>query len=150
MGFSPWGLAVSVAVLAPNLLLVWLPPRQPLPRVSVPWPIGVAERAGQALCLVVPAVTEPGATRWGWSAVVAASVVAYWMLWGRYLATGRRAHALYAPVWRVPVPMALLPVAAFLATGLWLDDLWAVGAALVLAAGHIPVSALTARAWDRA
>lgn len=146
MGFSPLGLIVGVLVLAPNLLLLRFPPRPALPTVRVPWPLAWAERAGQALCLVVPAITEPGPIAWGWSALVAAALAAYLTLWGRYLATGRHPWALFGPVLRVPVPMAILPVVAFLATAAWLANPWIALAAVVLAVGHIPSSLLMAGA----
>jgi len=146
VGFSPWGLAVSVAVLAPNLILVWWPPRTPLPDVRIPIVWRVLERAGQALCLVVPAITVPGPLAWGWSIVVAAAVGGYYGLWARYLATGWDGVSLYSSVLSVPVPMAVLPVLAFLATALWLSNPWIAVAAVVLAVGHIPSAVRIARA----
>lgn len=145
MGFSPLGLLVSALVLAPNLLMLRFPPRPSLPSTRVPWPLTWAERAGQALCLVVPAITEPGTIAWGWSVLVAAAVAAYLALWGRYLTTGRRADVLFGSVLRVPVPMAILPVVAFLATAAWLANPWIGIAAVVLAIGHIPSSLIMAR-----
>ncbi|WP_243695209.1 hypothetical protein [Agromyces protaetiae] len=120
MGLSPLGLLVSVLVLAPNLLLVAFPPRAPLPDVRVPLPLTILERAGQALCLVVPAVTEPGRVVWWWAVPLLAALAGYWALWGRYLATGRDGTALYRPLARVlPVPMAVLPVTVFLTAAGW-------------------------------
>ncbi|QEW02796.1 hypothetical protein [Microbacterium lushaniae] len=150
MGFSLWGLIVSAIVLLPNLLLVALPPRTPLPRPRVPVLWAAAERVGQALCLVVPAVTAPGGSAPGWSIVVVVAVVAYLALWGRYLRTGRQAAALFDPVWRVPVPMAILPVVAFAATAAWLLSPWIAASAALLAIGHIPSSLTRARALREA
>lgn len=145
MGFSPLGLIVGIAVLAPNLLLLRFPPRPALPRVAVPWPLTWLERAGQALCLVVPAITEAGRVEWAWAIVASGCLAAYYALWARYLVTGRSVAALYSGPWRLPVPMAILPVLVFLATAAWLSNPWIAAAALVLAAGHIPASALIAR-----
>jgi hypothetical protein len=103
------------------------------------------ERAGQAACLVVPAITLPSELSWGWSVPAGAALLLYWALWVRYLATGRTASALYRPAWRVPVPMAVLPVLVFLCAGLWLGNIVIVAAALVLGAGHIPASVIVAR-----
>lgn len=145
MGFSPFGLVVSLAVLAPNLLMLALPPRTAVPQARIPGPITWLERAGQALCLVVPAITAPGELLWWWAVPVAVAVAIYWALWARYLLSGRNASALYWPLWRMPVPMAILPVVAFASTAVWLSNGWIALAAAVLAAGHIPASALTAR-----
>lgn len=136
---------VSLVVLAPNLLLLPFPPREGLPTVHVPAILTVLERAGQALCLVVPAITAPGPVVWGWSVVVTAAAAGYLGLWARYLATGRRVRALYSPVAGVPVPLAIAPVIVFLATAAWLSNPWVAAAAVILAAGHIPASLRIAR-----
>ena len=146
MGFSPLGLLVGLAVLAPNLLLLRFPPRTAIPAVRVPGVLTAFERAGQALCLVVPAITEPGVIVWWWAAPLLAALAGYWALWARYLATGRAGAALYRPAWRLPVPMAVLPVVVFLCAAAWLSNWWIALAALVLAVGHIPASAMIARA----
>jgi hypothetical protein len=64
--FSPYGLAVGLAVLAPNLLLIWFPPTTRPASVRVPLPLAWLERAGQAACLVVPEITAPGTLTDGW------------------------------------------------------------------------------------
>lgn len=140
MGFSPWGLLVGLAVLLPNLLLVWFPPRTPIPRVVIPWWMGGFERVGQALCLVVPAITAPGDLAWWWCGPVVAGLTGYYALWVRYVRTGRSASALYGPVWGVPVPMAVLPVLVFVAAAMWLRNPWLAVSAAVLAVGHVPAA----------
>ncbi|WP_382304072.1 hypothetical protein [Herbiconiux sp. UC225_62] len=145
MGFSLLGLVVSAAVLAPNLLLLPFPPRDSLPDSTAPAPLTWVERAGQALCLVVPALTAPGPLIWWWLPLVALSLGGYYALWGRYLARGRAAWDLYRPVWRMPVPMAVLPVVTFAATAAWLSNPWIAASAVVLAVGHLRVSLSIAR-----
>lgn len=145
MGFSLLGLIVSIVVLAPNLLLLRFPPRGRNIVAQVPQPLGWVERAGQALCLVVPAVTQPGAIVWWWVAPAAVALATYYGLWGRYL-VGREQALLYASLWRVPVPMAVTPVVVFLSAAAWLGNPWIALAAVILAAGHIPVALLTRRA----
>ncbi|MFJ3473323.1 hypothetical protein ACIPJ1_10345 [Microbacterium maritypicum] len=146
MGFSPLGLIVSIVVLAPNLLLLWFPPRGRNVVVRVPRPLEGVERAGQALCLVVPAITVPGAIIWWWVLPAAVALATYDVLWCRYLVEGREQTLLYASLWRVPVPMAVMPVVVFLCAAGWLSNPWIALAAVVLAAGHIPVALLTRRA----
>jgi hypothetical protein len=146
MGFSALGLTLGLAVFAPNLLLAWFPPRPAIGEVPAPAAFTVLERAGQALCLTVPVFTVGSSVSWWWLAPVAFCVAAYWALWVRFLVTGRRRESLFDPVCGVPVPMAVLPVAAFLISAAWLANPWVAGAALVLAAGHVPRSLITARA----
>ncbi|WP_100811123.1 MULTISPECIES: hypothetical protein [unclassified Microbacterium] len=146
MGFSLAGLAVSLAVLAPNALLIFFRPVDAAPPTRTPRPLTWLERAGQALCLVTPALTgqEPG-DPW-WFAAVAACIAVYLGLRVRYLATGRHVASLYAPLGPVPVPMALFPIAAFLSAAGWLGSWWIALAATILAAGHIPIAVATERA----
>lgn len=146
MGFSPLGLVVSLAVLAPNLLLVRFPPRTPLPVAQVPRLLSWLERLGQALCITLPAITQPGEVIGWWALPALVALGGYYALWARYLGTGRVGAALYQSWWLIPVPMAILPVAAFLSAAAWLSNPWIAGAALILAAGHIPASVLVARA----
>ena len=146
MGFSPLGLLVSAAVLAPNLLLLAYPPRAPAPAVRVPAPLVWLERTGQAACLVVPAATRAGDLAWGWMIPTAIALLVSFALWGRYLARGRRVAHLFDPVARIPVPLAIIPVVVFLCASAWLGNPWIALAAVVLAAGHVPVALHTARA----
>lgn len=145
MGFSPLGLVVAVAVLAPSFLLLRFPPHDGGPSPAVPVALTGMERAGQALCLVVPAITAPGPVSWWWLPAVVIVLAAYYSLWGRYLARGRRFDDLYRPFWHVPVPMAVLPVLVFFAAAAWLGNPWIAGAAVLLAAGHVPASLVIAR-----
>lgn len=145
MGFSPWGLAIAVAVLAPSLLLLALPPRHPLPTVRVSPLLSALERGGQAACLVIPVIVLPAPLAWAWAVPMAVCLGAYLWLWIRYVRR-RDAGTLYRPWGPVPVPMAVLPVAVFATAGAWLGVIWLVLAAGVLAAGHIPTSLAVARA----
>lgn len=145
MGFSLLGLVVALAVLAPNLLLLVAPPLEPLPTARVPVVLTALERVGQSLCLVTPVVFVPNQLHWWWLPAAVIALIGYYALWGRYL-RGRRGPTLFEPWRRIPVPMAILPVATFLAAAGWLGNGWLAAAAVVLAAGHIPTSALIARA----
>ncbi|GAA3666093.1 hypothetical protein [Microbacterium marinilacus] len=144
MGFSAWGLAIGLAVLAPNLLLPLFPPRTSIPSSPVPRALGWLERAGQALCLVVPALTASGDPVWWWLIPMLAALAGYYALWARYLLGGRRGEDLYRPLGVLPVPMAILPVLVFLASAGWLGSAWIAAAAVVLAAGHVPAAAMRA------
>lgn len=146
VGFSLFGLIVSIVVLAPNLLLLRFPPRGQNTVARVPRLLEGVERAGQALCLVVPAITLPGAIVWWWALPAAVALATYYALWVRYLVTGREQAQLYASLWRIPVPMAVMPVLVFLCAAAWLSNPWIALAAVVLAVGHIPVALLTRRA----
>lgn len=53
------------------------------------------ERAGQALCLVVPAIASPGLIVGWWSVPTLAVLVGYYALGVHYLLTGRDGATLY-------------------------------------------------------
>ncbi|WP_100344662.1 hypothetical protein [Compostimonas suwonensis] len=147
MEFSVAGLLVSLAILAPNLLLLAWPPRdQPKPVPSTGFALSAAERAGQAGCLVAPALTGGPPHLDGWLLLLVVFVGAYWALWLRYLLTGRRFARLYEPLGPIPVPMAVFPVLAFAATAGWLGTWWLAAATVVLAVGHLP-TAWIIRTW---
>lgn len=132
MGFSLIGLLIGLAILAPNALLAIAPPRGGIPQVGSAGVIFTAlERAGQIGCLVLLAATPSTPTLR--LIPVAVCIAIYWALWGRYL--HRRDFALlYAPLWRIPIPMALFPIAAF---ALSVTSLWLAIAVAVLAVGHL-------------
>lgn len=142
MALSVIGLIVALAVLAPSMLLVVLPPRPP---VSLGFSAGrlatALERCGQVGCLAFAAAFGPHAASPPAFVVVTAGLVAgYWALWLRYVLGGRRARDLFAPVGPVPVPMAVLPVLTFATLAAWAASPWLALAALALAAGHVPNS----------
>jgi hypothetical protein len=144
--FSWTGLALAAAILLPNALVVLLPPREGLRVLASTGPVpGVVERIGQVGCLAAAVLWGPdrGAAAWGWAML--AAVLAYDALWVRYLLAGRRASSLLAPVWGVPVPMAVLPVVAFGCGAVWSTSPWLVVATVVLAVGHLPNSLRTSR-----
>ncbi len=117
-----------------------------MPVGRVPRPLAWLETAGQALCLTTAAVVAPGEMVALWVIPTGVAIAGYYALWARYLRGGRTAAPLYAPWGIMPVPMAIVPVLAFLSAALWLSNLWLAVSALLLAAGHIPASALRARA----
>lgn len=141
MTFSVPGAALSLAILAPSLLLLIWPPRHPSPPPSRQKGHGVLftglERAGQALCLVLPAITATASDRDGWFFTTAAALGVYYLLWLRYFFSGREFSALYRPIGTIPVPMAVFPVLAFAAGAGWLTSWPLACGAAILAIGHI-------------
>lgn len=144
MGFSFVGLTASLLVLLPNLVAVVAPPRDGFAEVALPRPLVWGERAAQAACLTVPALTA-GATDLRWAPAYLTALRLYCALWIRYLVRGRRLRTLYDTVFGVPVPMAVAPVVAFASIAGLVGSLPALVAAVALAATHLPVAWLTGR-----
>ena len=136
-GFSVAGLLIALAILAPNALLLVFPPAGGIPKIPDAGIVLTAlERAGQVGCLGLLAAsgTEPFS---GWLVGSLACILAYWSLWARYIARGRKFAELYAALGFIPVPMAVFPVLAFAFAALWLASPWLGIAVAVLAVGHL-------------
>ena len=143
MTYSIAGAVVSLVVLLPNLLLLAFPPRDRVVTRDAGLLATILERAGQAGCLVLPFLVG-GSGGWSWWLLpLGIAIGAYLALWARYLAD-RRTASLYRPLGpgslRLPIPMAVFPVLAFLSAGGWLGSAFVGAAAVVLAAGHLPNS----------
>lgn len=149
MSFSWVGLLVGLAVLAPNLLLIPFRPVDGFRAVRVPLPLTILERAGQAGCLALVAITAFGPPD-VWFAFMVVAIAAYWALWVRYLVRGRTFALLYRSLGPLPIPMAVFPVLAFALAAAWGASPWLGAVTAVLAAGHLPTSWITARAADTA
>lgn len=148
MGFSPVGTTLVALLLAPSLVLAARPARGvPEPAPCPSWLVWL-ERVGQVACVAL--LTFTGAGRFAsaglvWIAPIAAIVAANLGLWVRYARSGSY-RMLFAPWGPVPVPLAVLPAAAFAlsAAATWSAPL--AGASAVFAVGHIGVSLST---WRR-
>lgn len=64
----------------------------------------------------------------------------YYACWTRYYARGRKRSLLYRSFIGVPIPMAIMPVVYFLFAAEILRAPLLVAAAVVLGAGHIPIT----------
>jgi hypothetical protein len=138
MGFSLLGLVIGLAILAPNVLLAIAPPRGGIPTAGSPGVVfTVFERLGQVGCLVLLAITPASPSPW--LIAVGAGIAAYWALWARYVVR-REFWWLYAPVLRIPIPMAVVPVLTFASAAAWLWSPWLALATLALAVGHLATS----------
>ena len=140
------GMLIALALLAPNLLLAFWPPRDAFPDVSGRFLL-LAERVGQVSCLVLAAISwDNGSITNGWLIPTWFCIAVYGVLWGRFLGDGRLVRDLYAPLWRIPIPMAIFPTIAFFGLALR-DGSWLlIIATIVLAVGHLPMSIRVARA----
>lgn len=101
------------------------------------------ERIGQVLttCSAVVFVCPRGLSfPWLLWLVAAFSImVLYEVAWVRYFKDGEKLDGMYQPLGPIPVPIASLPVAAFLLLGVWYQSPIAVAAAAILGVGHIGI-----------
>ena len=101
------------------------------------------ERIGQAAttCCAVVFVSPKGFSfPWIlWLCVAIICMALYEMAWLRYFRNGENLADMYAPLGPIPVPIASLPVVAFVLLGVWYQSPIAVISALVLGVGHIGI-----------
>ena len=101
------------------------------------------ERVGQVLttCTSVVFVCPQGFSfPWVlWLVAASLLMVLYEIAWVRYFRGGEKLDGMYQPLGPIPVPIASLPVAAFLLLGIWHQSPIAVVAAVILGIGHIGI-----------
>lgn len=149
----PLGGLITLAVLLPNLLMLFLPPRE------VPATVGekdsryrmmeVIERVGQAGVFMIPFFYPLPVLRVASVDALAVMVLAllfYYSGWARYVSKGHRYVLLYAPFLGVPLPMAISPLVYFAAASVFLSAWPLAVATVVLAVGHLYISQ---DAWNR-
>ncbi len=139
MGFSLTGLLITGIILLPNLLMILLPPKDAPEQVTGAGALmTVLERVGQAACFLLPVFSKGYINVAGinvWFVLATICIAAYYGLWLRY-AIRRDFRLLFAPVLRMPIPMAVFPVLAFAFIAVWIESAWLGAATLVLAVGH--------------
>ena len=102
------------------------------------------ERAGEVLATVCALIFDDfnfhGWTPWAWwLAAAIALMVLYLFWWVRYF-TGRKTLAdFYSSLLGIPVPGAVLPVAAFFLLGIYGKVIWMLISAAILGIGHIGI-----------
>jgi len=102
------------------------------------------ERVGQVLCtaaILLFSNTNPhGWGPWsGWLIAAITLMVIYEIYWFRYFRSRKTLQDFYRPIMGIPVPGALLPVAAFILLGIYGRLLPLIIAAVILGIGHIGI-----------
>lgn len=143
LGFSYVGAAYLVMLFVPNLLWARNQPAgysaQGENRV-----LQALERLGEAgvtCCALI--FRDLNLRPWSlWSLWLAGSFCAmllYELWWARYFRGPKTLRDFYGSLLGIPVPGAVLPVAAFLLLGIYGRVVWLMAAAVVLGVGHIGI-----------
>ena len=143
----PLGGIITLAVLLPNLLMFILPPvgipPKPEKKDGLMKIMEVIERIGQASSFVIPFFYPLPALREASVdalVVMALALLFYYVCWARYALKGHRFVLLYAPLFGVPLPMAVSPVVYFAAAAIFLRSLPLAIAVGLLTTGHLYMS----------
>lgn len=143
-GFSVVGAVFLLGLFVPNLL--WSRTARPAgyDPAGEPVTLRILERAGQALTTTAALIFRDTNLHpwspWSWWFVAAATLmVAYEVCWVRYFTSERTLNDFYRSRFGVPVPLATLPVAAFLLLGAYGRILPLIVAVAVLGVGHIGI-----------
>ena len=151
----PLGGLVTLLVLLPNLLMLFLPPNG-LPtaavgkKSSLTSAMEIVERAGQVTAFVIPffyPLKVHGSFEIASLAGMILALSFYYINWARYALQGRAFRLLFQPCLGIPLPLAISPVVYFLLASLLFHSWYLLAAAVVLGIGHIYVSSLE---WQRA
>lgn len=144
-GFSYIGLLFLVMLFVPNALWTKHRPEgyEALEKNEPRWLL-LLERIGQVLvtatALCFSDFNPNSLSLWTLWLIAAFLLMAlYEVCWCRYFIGAHTLSAFYGNQFGIPVPLAVLPVAAFLLLGIYGKVVWMVLSALVLGVGHIGI-----------
>ncbi len=148
----PNGWIITVAVLVPNLLwMLWPPTHVPASgeessrRARA---VTVVEWIGRIGVFVIPLlypIEVSGLLEQVSAGILVGALGWYYAGWVRYFFGGREYRLLYAPLLRVPLPLAVSPVVYFAAGSIILHSVALAVATVVFGVAHLYVSYHEAR-----
>ncbi|HWL01570.1 MAG TPA: hypothetical protein VNQ52_04270 [Microbacteriaceae bacterium] len=153
-GFSFVGLAFLLALFIPNILWATVAKPRDYESGSENRVLLALERVGQVLTtaaalLFADTNLQPWSA-WSWWLVAAVVLMlAYEAGWIRYFLSRRTMRDFYRSLLGVPVPLAILPLVAFVLLGVYGRLIPLVVAAVVLGIGHIGIHLQHVRALAR-
>lgn len=153
-GFSYVGLIFLACLYIPNMLFAKNPPKDVL-KFKENKLLLAFERAGQALCSVLVLIfSDYNVHKLGlWSLWLGASAVLmllYLLCWCRYFTGEHKTIDFLRPFLGIPIPMAILPVAAVLLLSVYGKVLLLTIAGVILGIGHIGITAQNLAAYNKA
>lgn len=131
-------LLIPFLVLLPNIVYIFLKPRERVQEIHVNILLSVFEKVGQVGMVVLP-LFFPLYITLLLAIPAAVALVAYYLVWLRYFRK-RSLKALYGPVYYIPIPLALFPVVFFFFVALMFNEVLIYVAWLVFTVGHVGVS----------
>ena len=148
LGPAPLGGLISLAILAPDILWLFFPPRRVPAGIESGKVVAKVELLGRIATFTLP-FCYPLVVRteleWGAFGVGVIALAFYYAGWVRYFAQGRDFHLLYSSLAGIPVAMAVAPITSFAASAVMLHSPWLGLATAIFGAAHILSSTAIAR-----
>ena len=143
LGFSYTGVILLMMLFIPNIIWAQRKPEDYSPKKENKLLL-FFERAGEVLtttCALIFDDFNPRPwTPWSWWLIAAMVLMALYLLWwARYFTTGQTLTGFYRSLLGIPVPGAVLPVAAFFLLGIYGKVIWMLISAAILGIGHIGI-----------
>lgn len=154
LGFSYTGLIFLCCLLIPNIIYANNLPKDRF-HIEENRALLIFERAGQvftfALLLIFDDLNVHSVNLWTlWLGGALLLMVAYIICWVRYFTGNHVLADMYRPFLGIPLPLAVLPVAAVFLLAVYGKVIWIGMAGAVLGIGHIGVTARNRQAVKKA
>ena len=143
LGFSYTGVILLMMLFIPNIIWAQRKPEDYSPKKENKLLL-FFERAGEVLTTTCALIFDDFNLRpwtpWTWWLIAAMVLMALYLLWwARYFTTGQTLTGFYRSLLGIPVPGAVLPVAAFFLLGIYGKVIWMLISAAILGIGHIGI-----------
>jgi len=133
---------ILIAVLLPNLLFLFLKPKDAIKPSYKNLILKIFEHVGRIGMIFLPFFYEfriIGTLDFTFFGLMMICLVLYYACWIRYF-VGRSSLLLYGPFVFIPVPLALSPVIYFLCAAVVQKSILLFAFTLIFSIGHLPIS----------
>ena len=143
LGFSYIGAIILMMLFIPNIIWARHKPKG-YSFANENKLLLVFERTGEVLTTTCALIFDDFNlhtwTPWTWWLIVTMVLMMVYILWWvRYFTTGQTLNGFYRSLLGIPVPGAVLPVAAFFLLGIYGKVIWMLISAVILGIGHIGI-----------
>ncbi len=140
------GALIPALLMLPNVAWMLLYNLNAGPQVSVPVALSIAENVGRFAVLALPIFYSLNLKK-TYSTLallgMAVALAVYYLAWGRFFAGGGSADLLSAPLFGIPGPLALAPVALLILCAYLMDSWLMFSASVAFGALHVWASSVT-------
>lgn len=138
--FSFFGLAFLVMLFVPNILWSKYPPKDYDKYSKNENKLFLSlERIGQVLVVIFSLFCGVTFSLNPILVLAFLLIILYEIYWIKYFKSSKTMHDMYASMFVIPIPGAILPVFAFLLLGICADNIFLVISTVILGIGHIGI-----------